>query len=221
MDSSEIFMAFLSGALGAGAKLYDGLYTDSKNFLEVVYPEMVPIQTPNNGVVHVVIGARVRNSDFGDGALSLRVFILNCRCLNGMVGEQLLREVHLGGRIQQLQQFLSFETIKKETSAQAAIIGDTMKGIFSGEHRQREIERIMIASDKVIDMQQEIKTLPKLGVYQDEIKSLTEKLLNNDPDDGIQGKNTVWKLVQGLTSVANEQAPARTRELQEIASSLY
>lgn len=221
MNSLQIFMSFFNAAMSAGAKLFDGLHTDSKNFLEVVHPDLIPVETPNNGVVNLVMGARIRNSDFGDGALTLNVFILNAICLNGMVGEQLLREIHLGARINGIQQYLSFDTISKETEAQAAIIGDTMKSIFSGETREKEINRIVNASSKIIDLNNEIKQLPKLGVQQEEIKNLTNKLMANNPDDGVQGKNSLWKLVQGLTSVANEQPPARTRELQEIASQLY
>lgn len=220
MDSSTILLAYLQAALAQGAKLYDGLYTETKNYLEVVHPEIVPIETPNNGLLPLVMGARLRNSDFGDGALSLQVFTINVRCLNGLVGEQLLREIHLGGRIDNIQHFLTNETIRKETEAQAAVVGDTMKAIFSGEYRQKEIERIMVASDRIIDMEQQVKELPKFGVLQDEIKLLTNKLMANNPDDGVQGKNTMLKLVQGLTSVANEVEPTRTRELQEIASSL-
>jgi hypothetical protein len=221
MDTMQIFMAFMQGALESGAKLYDGLHTDSKNFMEVVHPEILPIETKNNGMVPLVLGARVRNSDFGDGALSLKIFTLNTRCLNGMVGEQLLREVHLGGRITNIQHYLSSDTIRKETAAQAAIVGDTMRSVFGGEYRDKEIARIMQASDMIVDYNQEVKALPKLGVYESEVKALSEKLMNNDPNDGIQGKNTMWKIVQGLTAVANDQQPARTRELQEIASSLY
>lgn len=221
LNSLLIFTSFLQACFSSGAKLYSGLHTDSKSFLEVVHPSLVEIETENNGVLHIAMGARIRNSDFGDGALDLKVFMLNAVCLNGMVGEKLLREVHIGERISGLNELLSVTTIQKETEAQAAIVSDVMSSIFSEEKRNREIQRIIGATKSLVDMEKTVQELPKLGVLQSEMKSLTNKLMGNNPDDGVTGKNTIWKLVQGLTSVANEQEPARCRELQDIASKLY
>jgi hypothetical protein len=47
--------------------------------------------------------------------------------------------------------------------------------------------------------------------------------MRNNPEDGVQGESTLWKLTQGITSYANrEDVPERRRmELQEIAGDLF
>ena len=42
----------------------------------------------------------------------------------------------------------------------------------------------------------------------------------NNPDDGLSGGATLWKLTQAITAHARELAPARSRELQEISGEL-
>ena len=47
-----------------------------------------------------------------------------------------------------------------------------------------------------------------------------ELLMNNNPDDGVTGGATLWKLTQGITAFAREQQPERCRELHEISGQL-
>jgi hypothetical protein len=45
-------------------------------------------------------------------------------------------------------------------------------------------------------------------------------LMKNDPDDGVQGASTLWKLTQAITAHARELTPERSRELHEISGQL-
>lgn len=44
--------------------------------------------------------------------------------------------------------------------------------------------------------------------------------MKNDPDDGVQGAATLWKLTQAITAHARELSPERSRELHEISGNL-
>ena len=44
--------------------------------------------------------------------------------------------------------------------------------------------------------------------------------INNNPEDGVTGGATLWKLTQGITAFAREQEPERCRELHEISGQL-
>lgn len=44
--------------------------------------------------------------------------------------------------------------------------------------------------------------------------------MRNDPDDGVQGGATLWKLTQAITAHARELEPRRSRELHEISGAL-
>mgnify|MGYP000085971265 len=44
--------------------------------------------------------------------------------------------------------------------------------------------------------------------------------MNNNPDDGLAGGPTLWKLTQAITAYARETQPARQRELHELSGEL-
>lgn len=51
-------------------------------------------------------------------------------------------------------------------------------------------------------------------------QGLNEVVMNNNPDDGVQGGATLWKLTQAITAHARELTPQRSRELHEISGAL-
>ena len=53
-----------------------------------------------------------------------------------------------------------------------------------------------------------------------ENEGVRKLLMNNNPDDGVTGGATLWKLTQGITAFAREQQPERCRELHEISGQL-
>ena len=101
-------------ALNEGAVACDALMTDTKVWIETILPEPICIPTRLNGTVIIYMGVRFSTSDYGDGSLDLRTFLLNGVCLNGMVRERTLKQVHLGGRLPEDLQ-LSEETYRQDT----------------------------------------------------------------------------------------------------------
>ena len=51
-------------------------------------------------------------------------------------------------------------------------------------------------------------------------KEEEELLMNNNPEDGVTGGATLWKLTQAITAHAREVSPERARELHEISGNL-
>ena len=48
------------------------------------------------------------------------------------------------------------------------------------------------------------------------------KLMSGNPEDGLTGGSTLWKLAQGISAVANDlEDKTRTRDLQDIAGTLF
>ena len=77
LDSEKILTAFLSEAMGQGAVACDALMTDTRVFVETILPEPICIPTRLNGEVVIYMGARFSTSDYGDGAVDMRAFLLN------------------------------------------------------------------------------------------------------------------------------------------------
>ena len=219
LNSARIFMAFLQAAQSTGSRLVDSHNGETRSFMEVVNPEVVEFDTPLNGRNYGVFGSRIRNSDFGHGALELRSFMLNVKCLNGMVGETMLHEVHLGGVISESIE-VSDETVEKDTEARASLVRDTMNSIYSVTNTERMIESIKGASSREIDIQEETKRLPKLGLSKTEVEAFQNIMLNNDPANGLEGAPTMWKFANGLTAMARDSEPERKRDVEKIVGEL-
>ena len=219
LNSMEIFVAFLMAAQAANNVLVDAHSGETKGFLEVINPNIIEFDTPLNGRNYAVIGARIRNSDFGDGALEVYQFLMMVRCMNGVVGNSMLKEFHLGGRIPD-NIAISEDTYKKDTIAKAALVTDIMKSLYAPDNTTAMIERIQGASAIPVDLVKEVERLPKLGLTLGESEAVGKVLMENNPENGLEGSATLWKLVQGLTSVARDSKPERKRELELIAGNM-
>lgn len=220
LNSMQIYVAFLSACQKTGAVLIDAHSSDTRGYLEVVTPDIVSIPTKNNGIIHQVFGAQIRNSDFGAGALELKLYDMQVVCLNGMVSDSILREIHLGRRLPSDLR-ISKDTYIKDTQAMAGLVSDAMNQIFDPYYIAEKTKKIQAASEYEVDIEQEVKALPQIGFTQDETDAVQTVLINNDPEDGIQGSNTLWKFAQAAGAVARDSKnQERKRELQEIAGNL-
>lgn len=219
LDSTHIIRAFITALSGSGAILCDAHMNDTKIFLEAILPTPIQIQTPNNGTVFIAFGVRLSNSDYGDGALQLRTFMMQGVCLNGMVSDSVLKQVHLGARLPDDLQ-LSQQTYELDSQTNASAVNDLTTQLLSRETITMRSQQIIRASATEIDLQKEIKHLSKIGMSKDETGEVERIMLNNDLNDGVQGQPTLWKLSQGITAHARKVEQSRSRELQEIAGQL-
>lgn len=72
-----------------------------------------------------------------------------------------------------------------------------------------------------VDFEHELRRLTKDGgLLKAEGKEVEKILMRNNPDDGVQGGATLWKLTQAITAHARELSPERSRELHEISGAL-
>jgi len=222
MNTAAIFLAFLQAAVSAGAKLVDAGNGELRDFLEVIHPEVVEVPTEKNGTIYTVYGAQIRNSDFGIAPLDLRIYIMNVVCLNGMTSTKMINERHLGSKLESGNGVtFTEETVNAETKSRALQVRDIMKSVYSPENIQAHRTKIEKAADIELDFQHEVKALPKAGMLEGEISMLEKAFYESDPENGLQGKNTLWKFAQGITHVANEvENVERKRDLQDVASKM-
>lgn len=98
---------------------------------------------------------------------------------------------------------------------------DLTKGLFSRENLEQKAYEIQGASEIEVDPEKEITKLTKSGLLlKQEGKEVEKILMKNDPDDGVQGAATLWKLTQAITAHARDLSPERSRELHEISGNL-
>jgi hypothetical protein len=216
MNTQELFLTFLQAAMKMGLPITGAVEGDSKDFLEVLDPRLIYVETPKNGVVAYARGAQLRNSDFGAGKLELRTYSKHAVCLNGAIGQSYLKEIHLGSRLGQ-EIVYSIETINKETEVRSLQIRDIFNHIFSDRTRNFEEAQIVEASGAEVNLTQEIERLPSLGLYKVEAKAVEGVLLEHKEEDGIIGSPSKWLMGQAVSAIAREAEPVRRRELETIA----
>lgn len=220
LNSVEILTAFVQEAAGQGAVISDAYMNDTKVWAETILPQPLVIPTAKNGDVIIFAGARFSTSDYGDGAVDMRAFLLNGACLNGMVRESVMKQVHLGSKLPD-NLAISQRTYELDTQTTVSAVRDLTKGLFSREAIERKAYEIQGASEIDVDFENEITKLTKSGaLLKQEGKEVEKLLMKNGPEDGVQGGATLWKLTQAITAHARELSPERSRELHEISGAL-
>lgn len=220
LNSVEILTAFVQEAAQQGAVISDAYMNDTKVWAETILPQPLVIPTAKNGDVIIFAGARFSTSDYGDGAVDMRAFLLNGACLNGMVRESVMKQVHLGSKLPDNLQ-LSQRTYELDTRTTVYAVRDLTRGLFSRDTLMQKAYEIQGASEMEVDLDRELNKLTKNGhLLKQEGQEVQKILMRNDPDDGVQGAATLWKLTQAITAHARELTPERSRELHEISGSL-
>lgn len=220
LNSVEILTAFVQEAAQQGAFISDAYMNDTKIWAETILPTPLTVPTAKNGDVVIFAGARFSTSDYGDGAVDMRAFLLNGACLNGMVRESVMKQVHLGSKLPDNLQ-LSQQTYELDTKTTVSAVRDLTKGLFSKDNLMKKAIEIQGASEMEVDFEHELKRLTRDGgLLKQEGKEVEKILMRNDPEDGVQGGATLWKLTQAITAHARELSPERSRELHELSGQL-
>ena len=72
-----------------------------------------------------------------------------------------------------------------------------------------------------VDFDKKLKQLVQKGsLLKNEGREVEKLLMNNNPEDGVTGGVTLWKLTQGITAFVRKQEPERCREPHEISGQL-
>lgn len=220
LNSVEILTAFIREAANQGAVVSDAYMNDTKVWCETILPAPIEIPTRKNGTVVIFAGARSSTSDYGNGSVDMRSFLLNGACLNGMVRESVMRQVHLGAKLPD-SMVLSQKTYELDTQTTVSAVSDLTRGLYSRDTLMQKVVEIQGAAEVDVDFDKELKQLVQRGaLLKNEGREVEKLLMNNNPDDGVTGGATLWKLTQGITAFARAQQPERCRELHEISGQL-
>lgn len=220
LNSVEILTAFIREAANQGAVVSDAYMNDTKVWCETILPAPIEIPTRKNGTVVIFAGARFSTSDYGNGSVDMRSFLLNGACLNGMVRESVMRQVHLGAKLPD-SMALSQKTYELDTQTTVSAVSDLTRGLYSRDTLMQKAVEIQGAAEVDVDLDKELKQLVQRGaLLKNEGREVEKLLMNNNPDDGVTGGATLWKLTQGITAFARAQQPERCRELHEISGQL-
>ena len=200
LNSVEILTAFVQEAAGQGAVISDAYMNDTKIWAETILPTPLTIPTKRSGEVIIFAGARFSTSDYGDGAVDMRAFLLNGACLNGMVRESVMKQVHLGSKLPD-NLALSQKTYELDTKTTVSAVKDLTKGLFSRDNLLQKAVEIQGASEIEVDFDKELKRLTANGgLLKQESKEVEKILMRNNPEDGVQGGSEPLETYTGYHS---------------------
>lgn len=225
LDSRPIFDAFLASARDVGAVPYSGTASDVRCALKMIVPKVQVLPIPWKDVhgthsqnEYLALGLEISNSDFGAGGLALRLFINRLWCLNGATAEDVMRMIHLGGRLND-DIVWSEQTLRLDTEATVSSVRDYVRGALAPAKLDSFLGRIAKAQDAEADWSGLKGRLSKL-LSKDELRRAGEAFEGPDVQNLPPG-NTMWRASNAVSWILQSaESPSRRMELERVAGNL-
>lgn len=212
MDSRPEVDAMIGAALGAGAVIVNGIYTETRVDLKIVRAKPIEV-FPGEWMV---FGLDYSNSDYGDGAREYRAFLLRLICLNGAVSTTELRKIHIGKRFDGAEGIASAETLELDARAQASLAQDTVKALLSDAATDSIVGQIRTANAKPLEPAR-IEGFLKTRVGKGDAEKITEKFASADVVEVPPGQNA-WRFSNAISWLARETDDGRKKmDLERLA----
>jgi hypothetical protein len=213
LDSAPIIESFV-GALNAyGAVPVEARLLATKFYIKALIPRAY--EPVANEIV--ALGMSLENSDFGDGPLTLRAFFMRLACLNGMMAEDALRRIHLGGRLDE-NLALSQRTYDLDTETMTSAVTDISKLILAPEAIDERMRLIAAKAVETIDADGSIIALQKASkLTKDEAEQVRGIFTSADIVNLPAGQST-WRLSNALSLLAHQlDDPHRSLDMETLA----
>ena len=211
LDSRPIVEAFVTGVQRLGALPYKGVITDTKLAIQAILPDVFDV-IPGEVIAFVL---SLENSDFGNGALSLRVGALRIWCDNLAVFEENMRQIHLGRRLDENIVF-SQKTYLLDTKTTVSALDDIIGIQLNREGLRRRMELLAVTAQKAVDPQAAMKMLKDalgVGAAQQVIDAYTSADI-----EMIPAGNNAWRLSNAISWIGGQEQDGEKRlELMKLA----
>jgi hypothetical protein len=214
LDCRPIVEAFALACQRIGAVPCEGHALETKIAIKAMLP------TVYEPVKHEVMtfGVVLENSDFGNGALTLRSFMLRLFCTNTAICDHNVREVHLGAKLAEDIEW-SDETYQLDTRRMAAMVGDVVRGQLGPAKIDTLMAAIVKANDEQVNPEKMLATLGK-SLTKGEVGQVVTKF--NSPDvELLPPGNTQWRMSNAVSWRAGQLPDEERRlELEKVAGQL-
>lgn len=211
LDSRPIVEAFATAVQERGALPYNGYVTDTKVALQAIMPE---VYEPIPGEM-VAYGLSLENSDYGNGALSIRAYLLRIWCSNLAITQEEMRQVHLGRRLDESMLY-SDRTYELDAQTTVSALRDVVSGQLNATSLKQRMDSIRVAHEHQVEPGSAREFLRK-ALLKSESESVIEAY--NSPDTyNLPAGSTKWRLSNAISWVAGKMEDAeRKLELMKLA----
>jgi hypothetical protein len=213
LDSRPLLDAFVGACNMVGAVPYDGVASDVRVAVRAIVPRVFNV----NGDVFC-LGLAWQNSDFGAGAYGISGFILRLLCDNGAMTENVLRQIHLGRKLDDAEIF-SRETYELDTKTMVSATGDIVKALMAPGSLDKRVEVIKAAAEREVEFAQAVRPV-RDQLTKGEFEKAKEAFEGRDEWNLPAGKSQ-WRASNALSWIAQDAGDQdRTLELQQMAGKL-
>lgn len=214
LDSRPLLTAFIAACDKIGAVPYEGVATDLSASVRAIVPR---VYEPVDGEA-LVFGLEWGNSDFGLRAYSLSTFVLRLTCLNGMVGSNRLKQVHLGGRLPDHLEF-SERTYQLDTRTMVSATKDVVTTSLGDAAIGDQLAAVRAAHSTEVDWSSAWRRVSR------DLNKAEQKLVKDSfegPDViNLPAGRTTWRLSNAVSWLANAtEDPERKLDLQRLAGTV-
>ncbi len=215
LDSRPLLDAFLGASNALGLVPFMGYGSETRVMMKTLLP--VVFEPADNEVI--CFGCTWENSDYGNGAHSIRVFLLRLWCTNFAIADEGIRQIHLGKRLAENITF-SQATYELDTAASASAINDIVRGSLAPDRVEAMCSAIAAAASNTISSPGSFLERLKSSLTKGERELITAKY--NTPDvELLPPGNTTWRMSNAISLFANDiQDVERKVELMKIAGSI-
>lgn len=204
LDSRPLLDSFAQAVAKVGAVPIEGYVTDTRVTLKALMPQ---VYEPVPGEV-VALGLAWGNSDYGNGAHSLRIFMLRLWCTNYAIGDESLRQIHLGASLGEDMNY-SDRTYRLDTARSASMIRDTVDMTLGPDGVYRALEAVKQANEDKVDPKQVGAYLKKrLGAGM--ATQVADAFSSADVEMMPPGQ-TRWRLSNAISWVAGQTADTESK----------
>ncbi len=141
IDNDDVFESAMNAFNSIkGVVLASHDVTDQRLYLKVLFPRIEPSRDPKVGDIQA--GAVISTGEIGNGALNVKLMTYRLWCLNGATHESVLRQAHLGKKLEATEGGIVYrsETLEADDKALMMKLQDAIASV-QGAPFEAEIKR--------------------------------------------------------------------------------
>jgi hypothetical protein len=211
LDSRPIVEAFAQAVQAKGAQPYQGVVTDTKIAIQAIMPG---VYEPVPGEL-VAYGLSLENSDFGNGALSIRAYLLRIWCNNLAITEETMRQIHLGKRLDD-NLIYSQRTYALDAQTTVSALKDVIRTQLDAKSLDTRMAAVRQSAGKEVSVTEARARLAKV-LNKTEAEAALNAFQSPDVYNLPEGNNS-WRLSNAISWIAGQAEDAeRKLELSKAA----
>jgi hypothetical protein len=211
IDNRPMLDALLGALNETGFVVYSGMASDVRVSVRALKPQIFEVAGEP-----VVFGLEWDNSDYGASKHEVRVFLLRALCLNGMTGESLMSNTHLGKRAD-ADVKLRKSTREAEEAYFTGLIHDTVISKAGPAAIEKTMAAVKAATEERITLGDSLPAALRRGLSKPE-QDRARELFDSSESVMLPAAPTRARLANVLSWMANTVSNTdRAMDLQAMA----